>query len=144
MIIYHQQLEKALLYFQWLSTALIALHECTLPIISVLKQVMHISLQKPRGKKPSLFYSIHHQKVSGAFPVVVIKKIKTGSFSSLIFLPRHSEIFFCWSAQLSLFTYPSFLFLLSPCPLYFFIFPHLLCIFVLLFTSIIQYGLQGN
>lgn len=55
MIIYHQQLKKVFLYFQWLSTALTALHECMLLSVSVLKQVMHVSLQKPGGKTPAYF-----------------------------------------------------------------------------------------
>lgn len=41
--------------FQQLSTAL---HECTLPCIPVLKQVMHISVHELTGGN-SLFYSIH-------------------------------------------------------------------------------------
>lgn len=62
MIIYHQQLEKVLLYFQWLSTALTALQECMLPSISVLKQVIHVSLQKPKGKNQLI---LQHPSLEG-------------------------------------------------------------------------------
>lgn len=50
MIRYHQQLEKALLYFQWVYIH-IAFCECTLPCISVLEQVVRIYLQELIGKK---------------------------------------------------------------------------------------------